>query len=50
MSANNKEIVARVNAAFAANELEGLLSCCADDVEWTMVGEESIKGKDAIRQ
>ena len=50
MSSRNKEIVEKVNAAFAANNLEGFLSLCADDVEWTMVGEKICKGKAAIRE
>ena len=49
MSAKRKEIVDRVNSAFAANNVEGFLSCCADEVTWTMVGEKTVKGKDAIR-
>ena len=50
MSSSNKEIVEKVNAAFAQGNVEGFLSQCADDVEWTMVGEKPIKGKDAIRK
>src|SRR5262245_42351676 len=46
---SNKETVERVNEAFAKNSVEGVLACCADDVEWTMVGEKAVKGKDAIR-
>jgi uncharacterized protein (TIGR02246 family) len=46
----NKEIVDKVNAAFARNDVEGFLAFCADDVEWTMVGEKPVRGKDAIRQ
>jgi ketosteroid isomerase-like protein len=49
MSTRNKEIVEKVNASFAANNLEGFLAQCADDVEWTMVGEKICKGKAAIR-
>src|SRR5262245_54129050 len=49
MSSRNKEIVETVNAAFAANNLDGFLAQCADDVEWTMVGEKTCKGKAAIR-
>jgi uncharacterized protein len=49
MSVKNKDTVERVNAAFAENSVEGFLSCCADDVEWTMVGDKAVKGKDAIR-
>jgi uncharacterized protein len=50
MSAKNKEIVEKINAAFAENNMEGFLSFCADDVVWTIVGEKTVKGKDATRQ
>lgn len=50
MSAKNKEIVEKVNAAFAENDMEGFLSFCADEIEWTMVGEKYVKGKEAIRK
>ena len=50
MPSRNKEIVEKVNASFAANNLEGFLTHCADDVEWTMVGEKTCKGKVAIRE
>lgn len=50
MSAKNKEIVEKVNASFAEGGVEGFLSFCADDVVWTMVGDKSVKGKDAIRE
>ena len=49
MSAQNKATVEKVNAAFAANNTEGFLSHCARDVVWTMVGDRSVKGVDAIR-
>ena len=50
MSVNNKAIVEKVNAAFAAGSMEGFLACCAEDVAWTMVGDTTVQGKDAIRQ
>lgn len=50
MSEKNKEIVRKVNAAFAEGSIEGFLDQCADDVQWTMVGDRTIKGKDEIRQ
>jgi ketosteroid isomerase-like protein len=50
MSAKNKEIVEKVNASFAGGSVEGFLSNCADDVVWTMVGNETTKGKNAIRE
>jgi ketosteroid isomerase-like protein len=50
MSVNNKAIIEKVNAAFAEGSTEGFLACCADDMAWTMVGDTTVQGKDAIRQ
>lgn len=50
MSAKNKEIVEKVNASFAEGGVEGFLSHCADDVVWTMVGNKTTRGKNAIRE
>ena len=50
MSEKNKGIVEKVNAAFAQGSIEGFLSFCADDVEWTIVGDQTVKGKDTIRK
>jgi len=50
VSQRNKDIVEKVNASFAANNLEGFLSHCTDDIVWTMVGEKPVNGKDAIRE
>ena len=49
-TSSNKEIVNRVNEAFADNNMEGFLSFCTNEVVWTMVGDRTVKGKDAIRQ
>jgi uncharacterized protein len=50
MSAKNKEIVEKVNASFAEGSVEGFLSFCADYVTWTMVGNKTVSGKNAIRE
>ena len=50
MSQKNKGIIEKVNAAFAKGNTEGFLSFCSEDVEWTMVGDKTVRGKDAIRQ
>ena len=47
--ATKKEIVEKVNAAFAQNNLEGFLTHCVDDVVFTIVGDRTVKGKEAIR-
>ena len=50
MAANRKEIVQRINDAFAENNLEKVLSFCTDDLTWTMVGDTTVRGKDSIRR
>ena len=50
MSQRNREVIQKVNDAFAKGDTEGFLSFCTDDVQWTMVGDETVKGKDAIRK
>jgi uncharacterized protein len=50
MSEKNKAILAAGNAAIAEGNNEGLLSCCADNTEWTFVGDKTLKGKEAVRQ
>lgn len=50
MSDENKATLKKANAAIAEGNTEGFLSFCADDTEWTMVGDKTLKGKEAIRQ
>lgn len=50
MSEKNKAIVEKVNAAFLAGNFEGFLDFCADDVQWTIVGDRTVTGKEPIRQ
>ena len=50
MSDNGKAILQRANAAVAKGDHEGFLSHCTDDVEWTFVGDKTLKGKEAVRQ
>lgn len=50
MSEKNKAILKQANAAVAKGDFEGFLSHCTEDVEWTFVGEQTLKGKEAVRQ
>lgn len=50
MSDKNREIVEKVNSSFAEGNTEGFLSFCSDDLDWTMVGEKRVRGKDAVRE
>ncbi|WP_276134730.1 nuclear transport factor 2 family protein [Polluticoccus soli] len=47
---NNKEIIRKVNDAFAKNDMETFLASCANDVRWSMVGAHGLVGADAIRE
>jgi uncharacterized protein (TIGR02246 family) len=50
MSADNKAILERANAAVAKGDHEGFLSHCTDDVEWVFVGDTTLTGKEAVRR
>ncbi len=50
MSEKNKEILKRGNAAIAAGNNEGFLSFCADNTQWTFIGDQTLQGKEAVRQ
>ena len=50
MSEKNKAILVEGNAAIAEGNNEGFLSHCAEDTEWTFVGDKTLKGKEAVRQ
>ena len=50
MSTTHRDVVERINAAFARGDVEGFLVFCTDDFVWTIVGEAPVRGKEAIRQ
>lgn len=50
MSEKNKAILEEANAHVAKGDYEGFLSFCTDDTEWTFVGDQTLKGKEAVRQ
>lgn len=50
MSERNKATLQAANAAITAGNYEGFLAYCADDTEWTFVGEQTLRGKEAVRQ
>jgi ketosteroid isomerase-like protein len=50
MSERNKAILKQANAAVVKGDHEGFLSHCTEDVEWTFVGDRTLKGKEAVRQ
>jgi ketosteroid isomerase-like protein len=50
MSARNKAIVEEVNEAMRRGDVEAFLARCTDDFQWSMVGEEPLSGKNAVRE
>jgi uncharacterized protein len=50
MALSKKDVIEKVNAAFARNDVEGFLTYCHDDFVFAMVGSDPVKGKDAIRK
>lgn len=45
----HKEILLKGNAAIAAGDHEGFLSLCTEDTTWIFVGDQTLKGKQAVR-
>ncbi|OON69686.1 nuclear transport factor 2 family protein [Hymenobacter sp. CRA2] len=50
MPETNKTILEKANAAITAGDYEGFLAHCTEDTEWTFVGEQTLRGKQAVRQ
>jgi uncharacterized protein len=50
MSEKNKALLLQANAAVKNGDHEGFLAHCTDDVQWIFVGEQVLKGKEAVRQ
>jgi ketosteroid isomerase-like protein len=49
MSSLNKEVLLKANAAVSRGDNEGFLACCTDDLVWSTVGGETLRGKEAVR-
>ncbi|MBO9660362.1 MAG: nuclear transport factor 2 family protein [Chitinophagaceae bacterium] len=45
-----KEILLKGNAAIASGDHEGFLSLCTEDTTWIFLGEQTLKGKQAVRE
>ncbi|SMC61343.1 Ketosteroid isomerase-related protein [Chryseobacterium sp. YR221] len=46
----NKEILEKANSAIVKGDYEGFLTFCADDVRWIFVGDQTLHGKEEVRQ
>ena len=49
MSNVNKEILIKANEAITNGDNEGFLKYCTEDTEWHFVGDQILRGKDAVR-
>lgn len=47
---SNKSILQRANAAVSQGDNEGFLSNCHDDLIWNFVGDQILRGKEAVRE
>ncbi|RZJ64372.1 MAG: nuclear transport factor 2 family protein [Flavobacterium sp.] len=45
----NKETLEKANSAVTAGDNEGFLSFCTDDVVWRFIGDQTLNGKQAVR-
>jgi ketosteroid isomerase-like protein len=50
MREKNKSILEEGNAAIRKGDNEGFLTFCADDTQWTFVGDKVLRGKHEVRQ
>ena len=52
MSDKNRGIVKEANALLADGKTEGFLLLCAEDVEWTLLGDSptTMNGREAMRK
>ena len=47
---NSKEIIQQILDLFDKNDTEGLINIVTDDFEWVMVGDMTIKSKEALKK
>ncbi|MEJ7559610.1 MAG: nuclear transport factor 2 family protein [Pedobacter sp.] len=47
---SNKAILEKANAAVTRGDNEGFLSFCTEDTKWTFIGDQTLLGKEAVRQ
>ena len=50
MIEHNKNILEQANDAITKGDYEGFLSYCTEDTKWVFVGDEILKGKEAVRE
>ncbi|MDX9741628.1 MAG: nuclear transport factor 2 family protein [Gammaproteobacteria bacterium] len=46
----NRKVIDQVNDAFSRGDVAAFLDCCTEDVQWVMAGDDTIQGREAVRQ
>jgi ketosteroid isomerase-like protein len=46
----NQEILSKANIAFRKGDFEAFLTFCTDDTEWVYVGDQTVTGKEKLRE
>lgn len=49
MPESNKAVLEQANAAVRAGDNQGFLAFCTEDIVWSTVGGETLRGKEAVR-
>lgn len=50
MTLDNKQTLINANAAISRSDHESFLAYCTDDTKWNFMGEQTLNGKEAVRQ
>jgi ketosteroid isomerase-like protein len=50
MNSDNKAILLAANAAVTEGDNEGFLSFCTEDLQYEFVGDQTLQGKEAVRE
>jgi ketosteroid isomerase-like protein len=50
MSDTHKTVLEKANAAILKGDFEGFLVFCTEDTEWNFIGDQTLKGKKAVRE
>ena len=50
MSLNNKHTLEKANARVTNGDNEGFLAYCTEDVVWEFIGDQTLYGKQAVRE
>lgn len=50
MPHRHQAVLQQANAAIVRGDFDGFLAFCTEDTEWTFVGDQTLRGKGAVRE